>query len=250
MSSYMSSNMSHDSIKSNSITLGDARELIKLIPDSSADCIITDPPYESLNVAVSTGTTTRLVSRDRCAGNRLASSSSTSPSWFDTINSTELLLFFDECKRVLKSTGSMYIFADVKSGLEIFPNLNPSNVIVWDKGTLGMGYSWRRMHEWIAYCPMKEHKLRSKSLGDIIRVNRVAHKIHPTQKPVELFYPILENSTDVDDLVLDPFIGSGSLAVACVRMNRNFIGFEKSEQHYSNCIKNISYESEQVKLEL
>jgi DNA modification methylase len=51
-------------------------------------------------------------------------------------------------------------------------------------------------------------------------------KPHPTQKPVRLIRYLLEQYTNEEDLVLDPFIGSGSTAVACKYMKRHYLGFE------------------------
>lgn len=56
-------------------------------------------------------------------------------------------------------------------------------------------------------------------------------KVHPTQKPVELFEYIIKTYSNEGDLVLDNCIGSGTTAIACKKTNRNFIGFEISEEY-------------------
>ena len=58
------------------------------------------------------------------------------------------------------------------------------------------------------------------------------NKLHPTQKPVELFEYLINSSTNPGELVLDTCIGSGTTAIACVNTNRNFIGFEMNEGYY------------------
>ena len=57
------------------------------------------------------------------------------------------------------------------------------------------------------------------------------NKIHPTQKPVELMAYLIKTYTEEGDLVLDPFIGSGTTAIACLELNRRFIGIEISPEY-------------------
>jgi len=60
---------------------------------------------------------------------------------------------------------------------------------------------------------------------------------HPTQKPLTLFQRILRTSSEINDLVLDPFMGSGTTAFACKSLKRNFIGFE-IDKEYSDIVNN------------
>lgn len=204
---------------------GDCREILPTL--DAVDLVITDPPYQSLDVEVSNGTTTRLVGRDQLSGKRLASIER--GMWFATLSPTELLDVLLLCRGLLPPSGAMYVFSDVKSGLALFPSLAPSNVIVWDKGKLGMGYSWRRMHEWIAYVPNADHELRDKSMGDIIRCAVPSEKVHATQKPTSAIVPLIQNSSDRGDRVLDPFAGSGTTLVAAKSIDRAAIGVEINE---------------------
>jgi DNA modification methylase len=57
--------------------------------------------------------------------------------------------------------------------------------------------------------------------------------MHPTQKPVELVKYLIEKSTDVGDVVLDPFMGSGTTGVAAVALDRDFVGYEVDERYYN-----------------
>jgi site-specific DNA-methyltransferase (adenine-specific) len=66
--------------------------------------------------------------------------------------------------------------------------------------------------------------------------------IHPTQKPVRLLERLLALVTKDGDVVLDPFSGSGSTAIACINTNRNFIGFEIDEEFYDSSINRIEKE--------
>jgi site-specific DNA-methyltransferase (adenine-specific) len=75
-------------------------------------------------------------------------------------------------------------------------------------------------------------------------------RIHPTQKPLKLIQRLIEASSNQDDVILDPFLGSGTTAVASVMLKRNYIGFEINED-YINLIlkrlKNVDYESRLIK---
>ena len=55
---------------------------------------------------------------------------------------------------------------------------------------------------------------------------------HPTQKPVDLLNRIIKASTNEGDVVLDPFLGSGTTAVSCVLNNRKYIGIEKEKEYF------------------
>ncbi|MFW6002759.1 MAG: DNA-methyltransferase [archaeon] len=64
--------------------------------------------------------------------------------------------------------------------------------------------------------------------------------LHPTQKPLELFKWIINYWSFEGDMILDPFIGSGTTAVACIELNRNFIGYEIDEEYYNVALKRLS----------
>jgi DNA modification methylase len=55
--------------------------------------------------------------------------------------------------------------------------------------------------------------------------------VHPTQKPVELFEKLITDSTDRGGIVMDCFMGSGTLAIAALKTGRNYIGFEIQEKY-------------------
>mgnify|MGYP000565403589 CR=1 FL=1 len=62
---------------------------------------------------------------------------------------------------------------------------------------------------------------------------------HPTEKPVELFEKLVKVNSHEGDIVLDPFMGSGTTAVAALKQNRKFIGFEKDIDYYNISLKRI-----------
>ena len=74
----------------------------------------------------------------------------------------------------------------------------------------------------------KVYEYTDKNPVSIIEVSNAVQKgkIHPTQKPVELFEYLIKTYTDEEDIVLDNCMGSGTTAIACINTNRNYIGFE------------------------
>jgi site-specific DNA-methyltransferase (adenine-specific) len=79
----------------------------------------------------------------------------------------------------------------------------------------------------------KSRTINNPSCSNILRVkNKIGKKYHPTEKPVELMQILVENSSRQGDVILDPFMGSGSTGVACINTDRNFIGIELDEQYF------------------
>ena len=71
---------------------------------------------------------------------------------------------------------------------------------------------------------------------------------HPTQKPVDMFRYLIQASSNESDLVLDPFMGSGTTAVACIKEKRHFIGFELNKQYFDKACQRIDAERKNLTL--
>ena len=84
----------------------------------------------------------------------------------------------------------------------------------------------------------------------ILHYNRDKAKIHPTQKPVELVRYLIRTYSSPDETILDNCMGSGTTAIACIRENRNFIGFELDKKYYDIATKRIQQERQQLTLDL
>lgn len=200
----------------NKIIQGDCLEVMKQIPDNSIDLIVTDPPY-----GISFQSAWRIESErfDRLEND-------------DKIDPTFLM----EAFRVVNEGGAVYIFTRWDVYVKWFEatktaGFDVTNCIVWDRMMHGMGDlqgAYAYQHDFIIYATKGKHILRGKRPKDILRVCRPHPNeiVHPTQKPVELLQKLIEKSSDQDDLVLDPFLGSGTTAVACKQLNRKFIGIE------------------------
>ena len=89
-------------------------------------------------------------------------------------------------------------------------------------------------------------RVRFTGLGNIwtysqaVFSSTVEPPMHPTQKPVMMLERLIRMSSNEGDVVLDPFIGCGSTAIACLLSGRKYIGFEKTEKHYNNAVKRVS----------
>ena len=73
----------------------------------------------------------------------------------------------------------------------------------------------------------------------VLNVRSEGNTVHPTQKPIELFGYLIKTYTNENEIVLDNTIGSGTTALACLKTDRNFIGFEKEEKYYNIALKRI-----------
>lgn len=97
--------------------------------------------------------------------------------------------------------------------------------------------------------------IRSTAKTNLLNVldipNIIGKKKHPTEKPVELMKILIENSSNKNDVVIDPFMGVGATGIACKELNRNFIGIELDENYFNiakerinNIIKLLNNENE------
>ena len=185
----------------------DCLNVLKEIPDKSIDLIIADPPY---------GIAYQKQGQPLMIG--------------DTANVLGFVL--PELYRVTKDEGAVYIFTSFKMlgdwlhRFQMYFKMN--NLIVWDKqrhSGLQMGQNWGFSYEMVFYGSKGLHKLNGYK-NDVISVKRKNFPEHPTRKPPELISQFIEMSSKEDDLVLDPFMGSGSTGEACKSLNRRFIGME------------------------
>jgi len=135
--------------------------------------------------------------------------------------------------------------------------LSVNDVLIWDKLAHGAGNlkSWAPTYEMIIYATNGRVELNGKRPQNVLRHWRVdagatgksSGKLlkHPAQKPESLFIEIIKRHSGI---VLDPFIGSGTTAIACERLNRKWIGIEIEEKYCEIAAKRIELERKQRKL--
>ena len=94
----------------------------------------------------------------------------------------------------------------------------------------------------------ERHILRGGRPHDVIRIQRVNPEclVHPAEKPEKLIAQLILSSSDENDIVLDPFLGSGTTAVVCKKLGRHFIGIEKNHE-YCNIARKRLQDSNLVK---
>lgn len=196
------------------------------IDDGSIDLILTDPPY-GINFR-----------SNRRNGRHSLITNDDNLYW--------LVPFLKECKRVMKPDAHAYIFIshhhiDVVL-LEIKKYLSFKSILVWNKNHFGMGDlrgDYAPQYEFIIFCSNGKRKLNGRRTSNVLNFKRTGNKLHPTEKPVDLFEFLMSKSSKVGDIVLDPFAGSGTTGVACRNIIRNFILIEKDNAHYEILTRRI-----------
>jgi site-specific DNA-methyltransferase (adenine-specific) len=113
-----------------------------------------------------------------------------------------------------------------------------SQMIIWIKNHVVLGRKdYLPMFELIGYGWFGRHKMeRTKAKSVIFYPKPVRSKLHPTQKPVGLLRKLIPNSTRIHEYVYDPFLGSGSTAVACEHLGRRCIGIDLDPGYVSTAI--------------
>lgn len=229
-------------------------EVMNEIDSNSIDMIVTSPPY---NINISYG---NKVSKGKII-------SSKGIKYKDNFEEEEYQLMlqkvFNECKRVLKEDGS--IFINIKNRYnngtiippfwiqDYFKDMYLKNIIIWNfdwGGSTNKRFAPRYEYVFwftkskdnykfnldavkipaLNYRPDR-YKSQLKNPSDVWRISMVSGNFeertgHPAQYPERLIERIVGCSTFKDDTVLDPFIGSGTTAVVAKKMDRNYIGYE------------------------
>jgi site-specific DNA-methyltransferase (adenine-specific) len=201
----------------------DAVDWLRSLPDASVDLIITDPPYESLEKHRAIGTTTRL-----------KNSKASSNQWFEIFPNSRFEELFDELYRVLKRDRHFYLFCDAETMFIAKPIAEAAGFrfwkpIVWDKVAIGMGYHYRARYEFVLFFEKGKRKLNDLGIADILTAKRV-HRGYPTEKPVAVSEILVRQSSAAGELVIDPFMGSGSVGVAALQLGRDFAGNDKCDE--------------------
>ena len=204
---------------------GDCLELMKDIPDGSVDMIVTDPPY-GMNYQ----------------SNRRKITPQFEKIQGDVDINDWVSGFVEESYRVMKENTAIYMFASWHN-IDIFKQefekkFKLKNIIVWNKNNHGSGDlkgAYAPKYELILYGHKGRSTFRCKRLPDVQEYKKVNGKdmLHPTQKPIDMLEIFIENNSDEGNVILDPFMGSGSTGVACKNTGRNFIGMELDETYFN-----------------
>lgn len=227
---------------------GDAIEEMKKIKDASIDLIVTDPPY---NLSKDYGNNT------------------------DNLSFEEYIEFsrawIKEAVRVLKPNGTIYIFMGMKYISYIYSILEQECGLVFNSWitwyyTQGIGKKkgFSPRHDDILMFTKHESKytfnlddiripqkfyrsvnnMRGANPGNVWEFSHMHYcnknrRTHPTQKPEALYERMILASSNEGDLVLDPFLGSGTLLRVCQNINRNAIGIEKNPEYIKMSLERL-----------
>lgn len=203
----------------NNIHLGDCLDLMRSLPDKSIDLVLTDPPYG--------------IGMDGGDVGYKGFNNFEKKQWD---NETPTEEYFDEIFRVSKN--------QIIWGGNYF-GFNPSRCwLIWDKGE---GFYNRTYAEaelaWTGFdANVKIFKHDPLARGDY------KGKQHPTQKPLKLFQWCLERYSQPNDLILDPFSGSGTTAIAAHNLGRRFICIEKDEDYHAASVQRLKDTKAQLRL--
>ena len=200
----------------------DAVTWLRSLSSGSVDLVVTDPPYESLEKHRAIGTTTRL-----------SHSKSSSNDWFSVFPNARFPELFAEVYRVLKKDSHFYLFCDQETAFIVKPMGEAAGFkfwkpLIWDKQKIGMGYHYRARYEFILFFEKGKRKLNDLGIPDVISESRIRGG-YPTEKPPRVSEILITQSTEPGELVIDPFMGSGSVGVAALRATRAFAGNDLSE---------------------
>ena len=213
----------------------DCIEGMKQIPDESVDLIVTDPPYNISGLSIG------VVLHGRDVNTK---------DFGDWDWGYDLVPIIKEFKRILKPKGQLYIFTSEKLFAQYRLEMEKlqfhfRNLIVWIKTNplpKIRQVSWRNATEYIMYagrektekCDYTFNWLTQRDMINIVEtsiLNGPERTEHPTQKPLSIITKLIKVSSNPGDLILDPFMGSGTTAVACRMLDREYIGFEISDEY-------------------
>ena len=210
---------------------GDCLELMKNIPDKSIDLIVTDPPYE--------------ITPHGGGRSGLADRSSKIRDEIEFIaNGFDYEKAFNEFIRICKIPNFIIFCSNLQLGktINFFENKGLKvDCLVWSKLNPAPLCNGKYISdlEYIIYIHDKGSYFNNDAPLDFKKktkryaiITNKMEKLHPTQKPVELMKELITVHSKEGDVILDPFMGSGSTGVACKLLNRDFIGIEIDENYY------------------
>jgi DNA modification methylase len=223
----------------NKVYLGDAYKMIKDIPDKSVDCIYTDIPY--LYESGGSGNS-ELSKRIETMKNEIRSANI-----YDGINYDILNDFLRISRKI-----NIFIWCSRLQLLDLMNFFIPKGfqfrILTWHKTnpTPSTNNSWLPDTEYCLYFKDNTFSLNDgyelKSQYYISPINKKDKDLynHPTIKPLELVKRHLLHTTQENDVIFDPFLGSGTTAVACKETKRNYIGFEDNEEYYKTSLDRLN----------
>lgn len=226
---------------------GDCLELIKKVPDKSVDLIVTDPPYLIKNTKA--GGNSELARSIQKMNDNIEQDNIVSG--FDTA-------IFDECLRVMKKFNA-YFWCNkeqIPMYLDYFVNKNGCSfdILCWQKDNATPLFSNKYLSDKEyclyfrrgGYCNPQSYDDAKTVWHRPINIDDKKEFEHPTIKPLAIIETLVRNSSIKGQTVLDPFMGSGTTGVACVDLQREFIGYEINPKYYEIAKRRIDDKKQQM----
>ena len=202
---------------------GDCLEFMRSIEASSVDAVITDPPY----LVNYTG---------RWSGDIEAIEGDDDATWCEPA--------YREMYRVLKDDSLAVTFygwpqSDVFMQAIKAAGFRAVSHLAFVKDVWGLGYFTRGQHEQAFLLAKGKPSPPKAPASDVFDWVRVANAKHPNQKPTRTILDLVDRFSPEGGTVLDPFMGSGTTGVACMKSGRNFIGCEVDPKHFKTAQRRI-----------
>ena len=221
---------------------GDCLEIMKDIPDKSIDLIVTDPPYD-VSVTGGGGTINKVKKLNKSLEDLVEA---------NITNGYDIEILGEEFMRVMKEP-NIYLWCNKIQIPEYFKfyvdkHKCKFDIICWHKTNALPTYSNKYLSdtEYLLYFRKGKGKCFPKSYEDAktYYIAPINHKDkekykHPTIKPLDITRKLIKNSSNENDVVLDPFMGSGTTGVSCKELHRNFIGIELDQKYFEIAKKRI-----------
>lgn len=243
------------------IKLGDIRDLIKDYPDEYFDCIVSDVPYKICLGGA------RIVKKDNAPSgifNRYVSNDRLKNKWLkqeeieDNVTLIKKGKLFADCD-IKFSEWLPLVYPKLKNGCHAYFMVNGynlkelqveaekagfiyQNLLVWLKNNLTPNKFYMKKTEFILMLRKgRQRYINDMGMSNVFQYpNILGNKFHPTEKPVELMKDLIRQSTNENDIVLDPFMGSGSTCLAAKELNRQYVGFEINQKYYDIAEKRLN----------
>lgn len=204
-------------------------EYLKEMKECSVDLIVTDPPYKTITGGNSDGANSKRP-QGMLDGNRKLFKH----------QKLKISDWMGDIYRVLKEGSHCYIMTNSLNMEEMLTESRKAgfklhNILVWEKNNCTPSQFYMKNCEYTLFL----RKGKAKWINDIGGSktvhkynNIIGKKTHPCEKPVELMEFYIKNSSNEGDVVLDLFMGTGSVGVACLNTNRKFIGIELDDKYF------------------
>ncbi len=204
-----------------------------LLAGATPDGILTDPPYCSggfQESGKSAGSVGREIAHKHIRNDRLSTRG-----YIGLLKAA-----FSRC-----DAPYLYCFTDWRMWVHLFDiaegaGFSVRSMIVWDKGTPGMGKGWRSQHELVLWgCKVTPpFGAKHPGMGNVIRLGRTGNELHTTEKPEEMVRAMLRNCFFILS-VYDPFLGSGTTMVAAEQNDRTCYGMEIDPGYVAVCLQRM-----------